>query len=253
MEDTDTKRCAQQFSEQILIDLEALGLNWDGEVIYQSERTDLYNEYLTEQLSPLAYGCQCSRKSLKAYAIDHNLDPSHYPRLCVGCQLDWQSHKVRLQLPDYLIGFMDGIQGPQWSNPQQSEGDVVVRRQDGIINYILAASIDDGLQDITHVMRGLDIMPMTSAQISIMQAACLPPIDHWYHLPLMLNASGQKLSKQNLALPIDTTYPSDLLQTALRLLKQPAVDLDTPARMLDQAIAQWDMRVLYGEQALELN
>ena len=62
-----------------------------------------------------------------------------------------KEHKPRLQLPDYAIGFMDGIQGMQWDNPQQTLGMVmVVRRQDGMINYILAASIDDGLQGITH-------------------------------------------------------------------------------------------------------
>lgn len=250
IEDTDTARCDRQFSEQILLDLEALGLYWDGEVIFQSERTDLYNDYLTTLLAPLAYGCQCSRKSLQAYASHYHSDPSHYPRLCLGHKLDWQSHKVRLQLPNTLIGFMDGVQGAQWVNPQQSEGDVVVRRQDGIINYILAASIDDGLQNITHVMRGLDILPMTGAQISIMQAAGLPTINHWYHLPLMRNAKGQKLSKQNLAHPIDVSRPSELLQLALILLKQPAVEPDSPVRMLEQAVSQWDLRVLMGQQAL---
>ncbi len=87
---------------------------------------------------------------------------------------------------------------------------MVVRRQDGMINYILAASLDDGLQQVTHIMRGLDILPMTTAQISIMHAAHLPAIDHWYHLPLICNPDGQKLSKQNLAQPIDTRIQASL-------------------------------------------
>lgn len=101
-------------------------------------------------------------------------------------------------------------------------------------------------------MRGLDILPMTTAQISIMQAANLPAIDHWYHLPLICNPDGQKLSKQNLAQPIDTRDPSKLIADALQLLQQPAVDTDTPARMLTQAIAQWDHTPLQGKSVLNL-
>lgn len=278
IEDTDTERCASQFSEQILIDLEALGLQWDGDVVYQSERLDIYNDYLSSVLRPLTYGCQCSRKSLaqyweqKAWLQDKNTNlvnfnnvvnnstqvnpllgnQQSYPRCCIEANLDRQQHKLRLQLPDYSIGFIDGIQGLQWNNPQQNLGDMVVRRQDGMINYILAASIDDGLQQVTHVMRGLDILPMTTAQMSIMQAARLPTIDHWYHLPLICNPDGQKLSKQNLAQPIDTHKPSQLLATALQLLKQPAVTIDIPARMLQQAISQWDNTPLQGLQHLDL-
>jgi glutamyl-Q tRNA(Asp) synthetase len=269
MEDTDSERCDRQFSEQILIDLEALGLHWDGDVIYQSERIDIYNDYLESALHPLTYGCQCSRNSLKQYWQQKNqqqsaaviapseptpspLNSQRYPRCCLDLALNRQQHKLRLQLPDYNIGFIDAIQGLQWQNPQQTLGDMVVRRQDGMINYILAASIDDGLQHVTHIMRGLDILPMTAAQIGIMQTTQLPAVDHWYHLPLIYNPDGQKLSKQNLAQPIDTRKPSQLLATALQLLQQAPVTLDTPARMLQQAISQWDNRPLQGKQLLAM-
>ena len=263
IEDTDTERCDQQFTEQILIDLEALGLYWDGDIIYQSERIDIYNDYLHSALHPLTYGCQCSRKDLEQYWAQEELSPSYdanplqpnrkrYPRCCVSADLDREQHKLRIQLPNYKIGFNDGIQGLQWDNPQQTLGDMVVRRQDGMINYILAASLDDGLQQVTHIMRGLDILPMTTAQISIMDAARLPAIDHWYHLPLICHADGQKLSKQNLAQPIDTRDPCKLIADALQLLQQPAVDRDTPTRMLKQAIAQWNSTPLQGKQQLNM-
>ena len=261
IEDTDTERCDQQFTEQILIDLEALGLHWDGDVIYQSERIDIYNDYLNSALHSLTYGCQCSRKGLEQYwaqeeqsQCQNESQPNRkrYPRCCVAADLDRQQHKLRIQLPDYKIGFNDGIQGMQWDNPQQTLGDMVARRQDGMINYILAASLDDGLQQVTHIMRGLDILPMTTAQISIMNAAHLPAIDHWYHLPLICNPDGQKLSKQNLAQPIDTRNPSQLIAHALKLLQQPVVDRDTPDNMLKQAIAQWDNTPLQNQQQLNL-
>ncbi len=283
MEDTDTERCDRQFTEQILMDLEALGLHWDGDVIYQSERIDIYNDYLSSYLRPLTYGCQCSRKDLEQYWVQEEISRNHsraslaaltdqtsldeqvssidqvqpnrqrYPRRCVASDLDRQQHKLRIQLPDYRIGFNDGIQGLQWDNPQQTLGDMVARRQDGMINYILAASLDDGLQQVTHIMRGLDILPMTTAQIGIMQAARLPTIDQWYHLPLINNADGQKLSKQNLAQPIDTSDPSQLIAEALSLLQQAKVDIDTPENMLKQAIAQWDNSPLQGKQQLNLS
>lgn len=264
IEDTDTQRCDRQFSEQILIDLEALGLVWDGDVIYQSERIDIYNDYLSSSLDALTYGCACSRKSLARYwdKYDHlnqqepinpaKINQQRYPRVCIHAPLDKHAHKLRIELPDYLCGFMDGIQGLQWSNPQQELGDMVARRQDGMINYILAASIDDGLQNISHIMRGLDIMPLTGAQIGIMHAAGLPAVDHWYHLPLICHTDGQKLSKQNLAQPIDSSHPSQLIAKALRLLKQPLIDIDTPERMLTQAITQWDNTPLQGLRHLNL-
>ncbi|AAZ19885.1 putative tRNA synthetase domain protein [Psychrobacter arcticus 273-4] len=281
IEDTDTERCDRQFTEQILIDLEALGLNWDDDVIFQSERIDIYNDYISSVLRPLTYSCQCSRKRLERYwtqqeqqtaltdanistdlsvsvnndkRVDSHLLPNRqrYPRFCIKANLSPTQNKLRIQLPDYCIGFNDGIQGIQWDNPQQTLGDMVARRQDGMINYILAASLDDGLQQVTHIMRGLDILPMTTAQISIMQAARLPTISHWYHLPLICNPDGQKLSKQNLAQPIDTRHPSKLLAYALKLLGQLPVDHDTPERMLNQAISQWDNAPLQGRQSLNM-
>ena len=263
IEDTDTQRCDRQFSEQILLDLEALGMLWDGDVIYQSERTDIYNDYLNTTLQPLTYSCQCSRKQLAQFwalqerqqdSADNfspkESDRQRYPRYCIDTHLDKHQHKLRLQLPDYKTGFIDGIQGLQWANPQRTLGDMVVRRQDHTINYILAASIDDGLQQVTHIMRGLDILPMTTAQIAIMQRVDLPAIERWYHLPLILNSEGQKLSKQNLAQPIDTSHPSELLAIALQLLQQPTVEIDTPERMLAQAVSQWTNSPLQGLQQL---
>lgn len=238
IEDVDTQRCKSQYSEQILTDLTNLGLHWDDEVLYQSVRTERYNHYINDELKNVCYACACSRKQLKGQSI--------YPRNCVHKQLPISEHKVRIQLPNYLMGFYDGIQGVQWQNPQASLGDMVIRRDNNsqnMINYILAVSIDDGLQGVTHAMRGLDIMPMTTAQIAIMQMAHLPAIDHWYHLPLVMNADGQKLSKQNLAKPIDTSSQqkcSELLAEALAFLQQPKVDMDTPERMLAQATSQWN-------------
>ncbi|STZ00619.1 Glutamyl-Q tRNA(Asp) synthetase [Moraxella lacunata] len=259
IEDVDFERCKPDYTVSILTDLDNLGLHSDGEIIFQSKRTDIYDEYLN-YLSNITYHCTCSRKELSALSIpavsfyDVNIKDLHlapiYPRLCLHKNLS--DKKIRLCLPDVLTAFFDGIQGVIWDNPAKSLGDVVVKRQNGMINYILACTIDDGLQGITHVMRGLDIMPMTVAQLFIAKACRLPTPHYFYHLPLLVNADGQKLSKQNLATPIDTTTPdkvSDLLFTALTLLGQnPPTELqkETPDTILMWAVRHWDNGVLQG-------
>lgn len=281
IEDTDTQRCKDSYSQSILQDLEALGLLWDGEVTYQSNRSDIYQHYLSENLSGHIYACSCSRKDIANHHLQYSQHQCHqthqhqsntqhpihhsaasrqltthstiYPQICLNKNLAQSQHKLRIHLPDTSLTFYDHLQGPQHQNPQLSLGDMVIRRDKHsqfMINYILAVSIDDGLQGITHVLRGLDIMPMTSAQIHIMQLAGLTPVSYWGHLPLIHNQQGQKLSKQTLATPIDTTQPSILLQQALTLLKQPTVAMDTPSNMLKQAIDQWDDTPLQGTAVL---
>lgn len=250
IEDVDFERCKPKYTTSILQDLENLGLYADQEIIYQSRRLSIYQEFIDGYLADWVYACTCSRKTLATYFTNHDTTPyqaqiqhSHlnhtqdlyappiYPRLCLGQQKSHVNTKLRLILPNVLSAFCDGICGVAWDNPAKSLGDVVIKRQNGMINYILACAIDDGLQNITHIMRGLDILPMTVAQIHILQLCQLPLPQRFYHLPLLHNADGQKLSKQNLATPIDTKNPnnaSKLLVTALHLLGQ-----NTPKDMAD--------------------
>lgn len=260
IEDVDFERCKPEYATSILQDLDNLGLHSDGEILFQSARTAIYDEYL-DKLSDLTYHCTCSRKALSALSVpavsfydlnikDLNLAPI-YPRLCLPKQLT--QDKVRLCLPDVLTAFYDGIQGVIWDNPAKSLGDVVAKRQNGMINYILACVIDDGLQNISHVMRGLDIMPMTVAQLFIAKACQLPTPDYFYHLPLLMNADGQKLSKQNLATPINTSSPdkvSELLFGSLMLLHQnppPELQKESPNTILSWAVGHWDNTPLIGK------
>lgn len=259
IEDVDFERCKDEFTSSILLDLENLGLHSDQDIIFQSHRTEIYHDHL-HHLKNLTYHCSCSRKELKNHAVpavsfydmsikDLNLAPI-YPRFCLHKHLT--NYKIRLCLPDVLTAFYDGIQGVIWDNPAKSLGDVVIKRDNDMINYILACTIDDGLQGVTHIMRGLDIMPMTVAQIFIARACNLPHAEHFYHLPLLMNKDGQKLSKQNLATPIDTSTAdkvSDLLFTALTLLHQnPPMDLqkNPPAVILDWGIKNWNDGNLKG-------
>ncbi len=256
LEDTDFERCKPHYSQQILRDLEALGLHWDSQETYQSQRIALYEDAI-DSLKPLVYTCHCSRKQLSTITSS-----TIYPRLCLPSPTPHDAHpplvqqandKLRLMLPDVTMAFYDELQGVIWQNPQALLGDVVIKRQNGMINYILACALDDGIQNITHVMRGLDILEMTSTQSVIQQLLHLPLVDSYAHLPLLFNANGQKLSKQNLAKPIDTKRPDKVLIDALRLLHQPIPNElygHTPSTILKYAIAHWQTTSLIGQQSL---
>lgn len=277
IEDVDFERCKKEYSHSILNDLERMGLHWDDDVVYQSKRQIVYDEFIRDHLTSISYACQCSRKQLSEYFRMHpnyakpsiildntlkNLNqtqdlnaPPIYPRLCLHKAHDSHhpNNKIRLCLPDVMTAFYDGVQGVVWDNPAKSLGDVVIKRQNGMINYILACAIDDGLQNISHIMRGLDIMPMTAAQLFINKVCKLPYADYFYHLPLLHNTDGQKLSKQNLAKPIKNENPSALLVQALHLLRQP-IPADMKNATVDDiltfAIEHWDSTSLAYQKSL---
>lgn len=233
IEDVDFERCKAEYTESILDDLAKLHLISDLPIVHQSDRTALYEHHLRQLPT---YVCSCTRKELAGTDI--------YPRHCLAHPKPVSEFdKLRLILPNVAMGFCDGLQGMIWQNPQQDLGDVVVKRSNSMINYVLACAIDDGVQGVTHIMRGLDILPMTMAQVFIQQSLNLPTPHAFYHLPLIYNNQGQKLSKQTLATPIDTTHPSTLLIHALTLLGQnPPNTLKNahPSDILNHAIAHWN-------------
>ncbi len=234
IEDTDIPRIYPGSEQHILVCMEAFALEPDGEMIFQKDRLDLYAAVI-EQLRQqgLVYACQCTRKMLGSNAI--------YPGTCRDLGLDFHDQAIRVKVLDKTICFDDRLQGRHCSNLQQDLGDFVLRRRDGIISYQLAVVVDDYLQGITHVVRGADLLDNTARQIWLGQLLGYPRLNYM-HLPLAMNAQGQKLSKQNLAQGLDLTQAPRLLQQALIALGQLPVELDTPARMLAQATAQWDMQ-----------
>ena len=269
IEDTDTERCHSQFSDAILYDLDRLGLHWDAEVRYQSNHLQVYHQLLDSQLGHLSYGCDCSRKSIQAYQLAHPHSQTHqhttYPRICVHKTLS-RNHAIRLLMPDVQVMFFDQLQGVIAGNPQREHGDIVVRRRPvchstpndlatnkGMINYMLAVVTDDALQGVNQIVRGLDILPLTIPQLVIADYLQFPAVKQYYHLPILVNTHGQKLSKQTLAEPIQPYPAPRLIQLALQLLRQPTVDLDKPTTMLQQAISQWDNTPLQGKQRIEVD
>lgn len=256
MEDVDSERCQTIFADHILTDLERLGLYWDGSVRYQSQHLTTYHDILDTLLTSVTYGCDCSRKSIQHYLSHHPhlalATPTRYPQLCQARHLS-RNNAIRVRMPYQTMIFFDQLQGVIMGNPQLEHGDIVLRRRatantQGMINYMLAVVVDDAMQGVNQIVRGLDILPLTLPQMVIADYLKLPLVSQYYHLPILVNDKGQKLSKQTLAEPITPYPPQQLLALALRLLGQLPVALDKPDIMLAQAIAQWDNQPLINKQ-----
>ena len=236
IEDTDIPRIYPNSIEHILSCIDAFEFEYDGAIIFQQHRLDLY-QHVLEQLAQqqLVYACQCTRKMLGSNHI--------YAGTCRDLHLDLSQQALRVKVNAQPICFDDLLQGRHCSNLQQQLGDFVLKRRDGIYNYQLAVVVDDYLQGVTHVVRGADLLDNTERQIYLGQLLGYPTLQYM-HLPLAMNASGQKLSKQNLAHALDTQQAPQLLSQALHALGQAAVDIDQPRQMLAQAIKQWDREAI---------
>ena len=245
IEDTDIPRIQAGAEAAILNALEAFGFEWDEPVVRQQDRLEYYEQAL-EQLNnnDQIYACQCSRKQLTGFAT--------YPQTCRYLKLPFDQHTIRLKASNQTICFDDLIQGHCCENLSQTTGDFVLKRRDGIISYQLAVVVDDALQGITHVVRGADLLDNTARQIWLGWCLNVPMLSYC-HIPLAMNEHGQKLSKQNLAKPLDLIQAPQLIQQALQALNQPNVDVDSPKNMLAQAVRQWDMgHIAKGMQLEEI-
>lgn len=233
IEDTDIPRIYPNSEQHILACLDAFSLHSDSDIIYQKDRLAIYEDVLQQLKQQQAiYACQCTRKQLAGAMV--------YANTCRHLNLAFDHQAIRLKVADKTLCFDDALQGQQCSNLWHDLGDFVIKRRDGIISYQLAVVVDDYLQGITHVVRGADLLDNTARQIWLGLVLGYPRLNYC-HLPLAMNATGQKLSKQNLAHALDIKQAPKLLQQALHALHQPAVELDTTERMMAQAVAQWDL------------
>ena len=222
IEDVDEARTEPGAISAILRLLEALGMEWDGEVVLQSRRKALYREALAA-LSSETFGCSCTRRELSGI----------YPGTCrSGARGD--ARTVRLKVPDLDIGFDDLVQGRQGQNLARDVGDFVLLRADGFFAYQLAVVVDDIEQGVNHVVRGADLLDSTPRQIRLWRLLGKdPPV--YAHLPVAVNPAGEKLSKQTKAEP--ASAGTDVLFRALQCLGQ--APPETLARAGTKEFWQW--------------
>jgi glutamyl-Q tRNA(Asp) synthetase len=223
IEDIDAPRTIPGAADDILRALEGLGFEWDGEVVFQSRRLDRYHAALARlQLAGLAYPCSCSRSEIAALATRRSVDGGLlYPGSCrAGLREGVAARAWRLRVPDREFVFHDRIQGETRQNLEREVGDFVLLRADGQYAYQLAVVVDDAAQGVDSVVRGVDLLASTARQIWLLRCLGLPhPV--YAHLPVAVDATGEKLSKQTRAAAVDPARGTGLLARALRFLGQP--------------------------------
>ncbi len=233
IEDVDTPRERPGSADAILADLRTLGLDWDGPVWRQSERSAAYAQALDElRRHDEVFACACSRADLEPTGI-------HTGR-CKRPLADSASHAWRMRVPDAVVGFEDRFQGRYQQSLRDEVGDVVLRRRDGLWAYHLAVVVDDAAQGISEIIRGADLLDSTPRQIHLQRLLGLTT-PAYGHVPLLLDEQGQKLSKSRRSAAFDRRNAMQALRQALAGLGQPETEGDSCSAILARAIAGWDL------------
>ena len=205
IEDLDAERCPVRYADEIFRDLEALGILWDGEVIWQSRRTEIYREFYEElRRHARVYPCFCSRAALHAAEAPHLSDGSVvYPGTCrnlavseAEAAMRKRKPSMRVEVPDLCIEFNDEYCGRCGQDLRGECGDFVVRRADGVFAYQLAVVVDDALSGVTEVVRGEDLLSSAARQIWLHRIFGFDP-PAFCHIPLLTDAAGRRLSKRD--------------------------------------------------------
>lgn len=215
IEDVDTTRAIKGADTDILNTLESFGFEWDGKIIYQSDQIEHY-QYALDLLSAqtLVFPCVCSRKKL----AESNTDI--YAGTCRQRRLpEDKPHALRVLANDTTIEFNDLVMGNRSQNILRQCGDFVIRRRDRLFAYQLAVVVDDAMQNISEIVRGADLLDSTPQQIYLQQQLNYNT-PGYCHLPLVVDATGNKISKSEGATKVDTDQKEKLLIKVLSFLGQ---------------------------------
>lgn len=205
LEDLDPDRCRREYCDQVMRDLEWLGLDWDNRPVYQSERTEIYAQAFTQlEQQGLIYPCYCNRAERLAASAPHRSDGVVlYGGRCrtLTAQQREELEQTRrpawrLRVPDEEYTFTDLLQGEYRENLERECGDFILRRSDGVYAYQLAVVVDDALMGVTQVVRGQDLLDSTPRQNYIQKLLGYPHPEYG-HVPLLLSADGRRLAKRD--------------------------------------------------------
>ena len=233
MDDLDEPRTDPQAESSILRTLESHGLRWDRSVQRQSARLGAYGSALAElRAGGRLFYCTCSRQDLRRAPV--------YPGTCRNRTAPVANAAIRVRVDDAAPRFADLLRGEQVTPLRLTIGDFIVRRRDGIVAYQLAAALDDSEPEIATVVRGRDLLDNTPRQLHLM-TLLERPHPRYAHLSLIVDRTGQKLSKQAGARPVDFSTPLDNIRICLGFLGMndpPDTDLEG---LLKWAVARWNL------------
>jgi glutamyl-Q tRNA(Asp) synthetase len=249
VEDLDPPREPAGSAELILRQLQEFGMDWDDEVLYQSSRLDAYEEVMDQlQDKGLCYPCDCTRPQIREMGLVYNgscrkrSTPPEMP------------YALRLKIDALKLGFDDEIQGHFAQKLEGEVGDFVIRRKDKLFAYQLAVVVDDEFQNITHVVRGWDLLDSTPRQIYLQRVLDYQEMSY-AHIPIIVDEKGQKLSKQSFAPSIETDKASQAIYKALTFLGQAPpleIEKESPESQLQWAIGSWDSQEVAKVDSLPL-
>ncbi len=245
IEDIDPPREQAGASELIVRALDAYGFEWDGDVLFQSHSSDAHIDAI-RSLTADCFECDCSRRMLASEPVGEL--GTIYPGTCRQLGKPRGDTATRVAVAESISQFDDQLQGLQRMDLAAESGDFVVRRRDGLIAYHLAVVVDDYLSGVTHIVRGIDLMPSTHRQV-FLQSRLDYPQPVYAHIPVAVHPDGDKLSKLTGAPPLDEADASAQLFRALQVLRQePPEGLgDEPVSAVwDWALRHWDPAPLKG-------
>ena len=253
IEDIDEARTVPGAAESILQCLSRLGMRWDNEVVWQSKRHALYQAAF-ERLHDFIYPCGCSRREIADSRLGISSDGAAiYPGTCrSGLQAGKAARAFRLRVPDAgqpgeHIVFNDRWAGSTEQHLASEVGDFVLKRADGFWAYQLAVVVDDAAQDVTHVVRGADLLDSTARQIYL-QRLLHVQTPQYLHVPVVVNAAGEKLSKQTGAPTINPDQPMPALLEAAKFLGLPISQADSTEAFWEIAATAWARRLSIREE-----
>ena len=233
IDDLDAPRVAAGSIDSIQRTLEAHGLHWDDSIVFQSKRFEAYADAL-DQLTQAGktFSCACTRKDLQDFEV--------YPGTCKFRE-DVPPRTMRLDVPDVSIEWRDRGLGLRTYELGKSIGDFPLRNAHGIYSYHLANVVDDIAFEVSHVVRGADLEQSTLAHLHLQSELGGDQIVY-YHLPLALDATGAKLSKQTAAPPIENHNPQRTLNEVYSHLQMQTMPGASLEEVLEFGIAQWKSR-----------
>ena len=242
IEDVDGTRCKSSYAQQIIETLNSYQLFSDEPIRTQSQHNALYEQKLHElKKQSFVFPCNCTRQSLAQYNGNHPFE----------CQSSINKpHSWRLRTSSAVYQCQDSIQGTLLFTDDLKNNCPILKRKDGFFSYQLAVVVDDHLQQISHLVRGADLIETTAQQLYLYDLfGWTPP--NICHIPLITNHYGDKISKQNHAKAIENHH----LPTLIRALHYLKIDLAAPSSITDalwQAIEAWDPSKLKGTKYLPL-
>ncbi len=255
IDDLDEQRSRPGLAGAQLADLAALGLDWDGPVVRQSERADLYAEALQRlDADGLLYPCYCTRAEIREAASAPHGAPAGgaYPGTCRELTASQRAEReragrppaLRLHAREAVVTFTDRLLGEH----RGVVDDLVVRRNDGAAAYNLAVVVDDTAQGIGEIVRGADLLETTARQLHVRALLSGPAVTH-AHVPLVLGSDGERLAKRHGAVTLADRAAAGQSPLEVRAALAASIGLAAPGEQptLDELLERFDPSALPRE------